>query len=126
MEPTLAPDEPVDLDNCAREPIHIPGSVQPRGVLLVVHDDVVVQVTANVAELLGRGVDDVLGHPLGEVLGTAAAAAVVAHAAAPGDVRDHPVLLRLPDGTPWDASSTTRPGPTSSPWSSSRPRAPSR
>lgn len=104
MEPTLAPDEPVDLDNCAREPIHIPGSVQPRGVLLVVHDDVVVQVTANVAELLGRGVDDVLGHPLGEVLGTAAAAAVVAHAAAPGDVRDrNPVLLRLPDGTPWDA-----------------------
>ncbi len=104
MEPTLAPDEPVDLDNCAREPIHIPGSVQPRGALLVVHDDAVVQVTANVTELLGRGVDDVLGRALGEVLGTAAADAVVAHAAAPGDVRDrNPVLLHLPDGTPWDA-----------------------
>ncbi len=24
----------VDLDNCAREPIHIPGSIQPHGVLL--------------------------------------------------------------------------------------------
>ena len=27
---------PIDLDNCAREPIHIPGSIQPRGVLAVV------------------------------------------------------------------------------------------
>ena len=27
---------PPDLDACAREPIHIPGSIQPHGVLLVV------------------------------------------------------------------------------------------
>ena len=26
---------PIDLDNCAREPIHIPGSVQPRGACCV-------------------------------------------------------------------------------------------
>ncbi|MBP7288744.1 MAG: hypothetical protein KBB21_19110 [Nannocystaceae bacterium] len=25
--------EPVTLDNCAREPIHIPGSIQPHGLL---------------------------------------------------------------------------------------------
>ena len=40
----LAPGEPVDLDNCAREPIHVPGSIQPRGVLLAVTEpDLVVR-----------------------------------------------------------------------------------
>nr|WP_241770148.1 hypothetical protein [Cellulosimicrobium sp. MM] len=34
----LAPGEAVDLDNCAREPIHVPGMIQPRGVLLVVRE----------------------------------------------------------------------------------------
>nr|WP_232065114.1 SpoIIE family protein phosphatase [Mycobacterium cookii] len=45
---------PIDLDNCAREPIHIPGSIQPRGVLAVVResDFQVRQVSANVDELL--------------------------------------------------------------------------
>lgn len=67
----LAPDETVDLDNCAREPIHIPGSVQPRGVLLGVResDGVLVQVSANVADRLGVCVDDALGAPLARVLG---------------------------------------------------------
>ena len=62
---------PIDLDNCAREPIHIPGSVQPRGVLAVVRepDLVVSQVSANVADLLGREVDDVLAHTVGEAFG---------------------------------------------------------
>lgn len=35
MRPSMSlPRPPVDLDNCAREPIHIPGSIQPHGVLL--------------------------------------------------------------------------------------------
>ena len=52
----LPPGTPIDLDNCAREPIHIPGSVQPRGVLAVLREPnfEVRQVSANVAELLGR------------------------------------------------------------------------
>jgi hypothetical protein len=29
---------PVDLTNCEREPIHIPGSIQPHGVLLVLKE----------------------------------------------------------------------------------------
>ncbi len=47
---------PIDLDNCAREPIHIPGSIQPRGVLAVVResDFQVRQVSANIAELPHR------------------------------------------------------------------------
>lgn len=62
---------PIDLDNCAREPIHIPGSIQPRGVLAVLResDFVVRQVSANVGELLGRSVEDVLGRHLSALIG---------------------------------------------------------
>ena len=34
VRPLLHRDEPVDLSNCDREPIHIPGLVQPHGALL--------------------------------------------------------------------------------------------
>jgi len=80
---------PVDLDNCAREPIHIPGSVQPRGVLAVVHepDFVVRQVSANVAELLGRAVDDVVGRHLSSLIGADEAARIEQAASALGDLR---------------------------------------
>jgi two-component system, chemotaxis family, sensor kinase Cph1 len=62
---------PIDLDNCAREPIHIPGSIQPRGVLAVVRefDLEVRQVSGNVADLLGRPVDAVLGRHLAALIG---------------------------------------------------------
>ena len=32
--PWLDPETPVDLTNCEREPIHIPGAIQPHGLLL--------------------------------------------------------------------------------------------
>ena len=69
-------DTPIDLDNCAREPIHIPGSIQPRGVLAVVRepDFEVRQVSANVADLLGRPVDAVLGRHLSALIGAEQAA----------------------------------------------------
>jgi len=49
--------EPVTLDNCAREPIHIPGSIQPHGVLLACSGDdaVVTQVSANVEAIQSGG-----------------------------------------------------------------------
>ena len=53
----------VTLDNCADEPIHIPGSIQPHGVLLAcrVGPLTVVQASENVAALLGLSLEDVLG-----------------------------------------------------------------
>lgn len=100
----MAPGEPIDLDNCAREPIHIPGSVQPRGVLLVVQDDgaVVLQASVNVATVLGRPVDTVVGAPLGEVLGVPAARVVLEQLAAVPDHRTrNPGLVEVAtaDGT---------------------------
>lgn len=64
------PAEPLDLSTCDREPIHIPGSIQPHGVLLAATtpDLVIVQASANTGPLLGREHRDVLGAPLAAVL----------------------------------------------------------
>lgn len=100
----LAPDEPVDLTNCEREPIHIPGTVQPRGALLAVSepDLVVVQVSENLAEHTGVDWGDALGRPLAEVIGVPAADAVVRSASAFGDLRERnplEIILEV-DGAP--------------------------
>jgi two-component system, chemotaxis family, sensor kinase Cph1 len=100
----LAPGEPVDLTNCEREPIHVPGSIQPRGVLLAVSepDMVVRQVSRNLADVVGTAWDDALGRPLAEVVGTVPAQAIARSASAFGDLRErNPVELILDcDGSP--------------------------
>lgn len=64
--------QPVDLTNCDREPIHIPGAIQPFGALVVARlDDFrVVQASANIEELLGLSVDTVLDSHLVELVGS--------------------------------------------------------
>lgn len=90
VEKTLPAGTPIDLDNCAREPIHIPGSIQPRGVLAVVRepDFEVRQVSANVLELLGRPAEAVLGRHLSALLGTDQAARIQHAASSFGDLRE--------------------------------------
>src|SRR6478609_9303126 len=63
-------DLPPDLEACAREPIHVPGAVQPHGVLLAVSEpDLVVRVaSANAESLLGVGVDALLGKRIGDAV----------------------------------------------------------
>jgi two-component system, chemotaxis family, sensor kinase Cph1 len=60
----------IDLTNCDREPIQIPGLIQPHGVLLVLQepDLIVVQVSANLFEWVGKHTQDVLGKPLSSLL----------------------------------------------------------
>ncbi|HEY1216176.1 MAG TPA: GAF domain-containing protein, partial [Bryobacteraceae bacterium] len=55
-----------DLSTCGREPIHIPGSIQPHGLLLVLKEPelAVLQASANTEEFLGIPVEQVLGAPL--------------------------------------------------------------
>jgi light-regulated signal transduction histidine kinase (bacteriophytochrome) len=57
--------EQPDLSVCDREPIHIPGAIQPHGVLLALSGDLQVRRTAgDLRALLGFD-----GDPLGQQLG---------------------------------------------------------
>lgn len=59
----------VDITNCDLEPIHIPGSIQPHGVLLVVDEaDRIVQISENCSEHLGSNQLELLGKPLSAVI----------------------------------------------------------
>jgi chemotaxis family two-component system sensor kinase Cph1 len=73
-----------DLTNCERELIHLAGSVQPHGVLLVLREPelAIVQASANCEQLLGRGTAQLLQRPLAD-LGSGLAAAVQRAAAEP-------------------------------------------
>ena len=94
----LPPGTPVDLTNCEREPIHVPGSIQPFGVLVAVSepDLVVRQVSDNLAALIGTPWHEALGRPLADLLGSAAADAIAGSARALGDLRQrNPVEVWL-------------------------------
>ncbi|GGS21910.1 ATP-binding protein [Deinococcus knuensis] len=84
--------EPVDLTNCDREPIHIPGAVQPHGVLLVLRGDVAVQVSGNTGAHFGLSVNDVLSGGL-EVLLDPPTLSRVRAALDSEPLRDNPLYL---------------------------------
>lgn len=89
----------VDLTTCDTEPIHIPGAIQPHGLLLAVDDDLrVVVVSENSRRLIGQDPADVVGRPLDEVIGALATRSVQLLAEA-GDFYE-PVRLALsvPEG----------------------------
>ena len=69
--PKASPPGSADLSSCDREPIHIPGSVQPHGLLLVLDPSSleVIQASLNVESLLGLPMAGVLGQPVEEVVG---------------------------------------------------------
>lgn len=58
-------------DECAREPVHVPGAVQNFGVLLSFDSAIgrVLQVSTNVSEHLGLSVDECLGASAADILG---------------------------------------------------------
>ena len=81
-----------DLSACDREPIHVPGSVQPHGALLALRepDFVVIQASANAASLFGVP-SEVLGRPIADILGAQVEIARDANKLPP---TGEPVLLR--------------------------------
>ncbi|MVN77936.1 GAF domain-containing protein [Hymenobacter sp. HMF4947] len=70
----------ITLTNCDREPIHIPGLVQPYGFLLCLAEDThrIVQASANTQALIGLAAEDLLGKGLEELLGPGRLAEVAA------------------------------------------------
>ena len=68
-------DAKVALTDCDREPIHIPGTIQPYGMLFVLAEPAltVAQVSENVSDHLSLGVDAIIGRPLSEIVDPAGA-----------------------------------------------------
>nr|WKN38950.1 ATP-binding protein [Tunicatimonas sp. TK19036] len=60
----------VTLENCDKEPIHIPGSIQPHGALLVLDEQgfIIRQASENTGQILGHNVESLLGKPLNVLL----------------------------------------------------------
>ena len=58
------------ISNCDRAPIHIPGCIQPFGVLITTdqHLEFITHVSSNVGVFFDRDAQDVLGKPLGTLL----------------------------------------------------------
>ncbi len=61
----------LDLTTCDSEPIHIPGAIQPHGILAVVDPSthLVTHVSANVEQLLGRAPATLLGQNIDVLVG---------------------------------------------------------
>ncbi len=62
MNTTMVPRDSVDLTNCDREPIHIPGAILPHGAMLVLDCAAlrVLQAAGDTQGLLGRPIDALL------------------------------------------------------------------
>lgn len=71
IDPNLVTANRVNLTNCDREAIHIPGAIQPHGVLLVFSEPElqIQRLSKNTEDLLGIPAEEWLDRTLAEVLG---------------------------------------------------------
>lgn len=66
------------VENCANEPIHIPGGIQPHGFLFsIAADGTVLQASSNATQLNGEPAQNALGQPLAQFLGAEWATRIV-------------------------------------------------
>ena len=89
----------LDLSDCATEPIHIPGTIQPHGLLLVLDEDglIIRQASENSVELIDIPPDNLVEHSLDEILGTDQSAHLGIVLRGKEQIQAHPLKLRLPD-----------------------------
>jgi light-regulated signal transduction histidine kinase (bacteriophytochrome) len=100
------PAERVNLDECAREPIHIPGAIQPHGFLLIVDPATrrVLQASASAADLLLRPLDEILGVEWSSLVECEAPTPLAADAEAPRHLEHRPLAVRGRDAPAYVAS----------------------
>ncbi len=91
-----------DLTTCDREPIHIPGSIQPHGVLLVINrgSRTIEQSAGDTWKLLGRAGEDILTRSIDELLDADAGEFVRVQLSAPASFVAPIVRLGVLAGTP--------------------------
>ncbi len=105
----LSPDEAADLTTCDREPIHLPGAIQPHGVLLAVRetDLTIRRVSANSATHLGIDPSVLVGAPLSLALGTEPAERLQEALGDPRASGSDPLLVHVAAGLTDDAFAVT-------------------
>ncbi len=93
--PFVSPDAPIDLTNCDREPIHIPGAIQPYGVLLAfdIESLTVLQASESAYAHLGLAARDMIGRTLAQSLGDDASEQVCRLLASGRDATSGEVLV---------------------------------
>jgi len=99
------PPIPNDFDDCAREPIHIPGSIQPHGYLFVLNkaDFTVAAVSRNAADAMGVRPEDLIGRPITDFLiATAIGSLDDALKSARGETPLHVRFRQAPRPVDWD------------------------
>ncbi|MGF6130098.1 light-regulated signal transduction histidine kinase (bacteriophytochrome) [Pseudomonas frederiksbergensis] len=85
------------LAQCADEPIRIPGSIQPHGVLLTLSEPglIIGQISSNCAAMFGHSVEALLQQPLATLAG-AMAVEQVRQALLPAELEDaNPLVLEI-------------------------------
>ncbi len=68
---TMVHPQSLDLDTCAREPIHIPGAIQPHGILLALQEPElrIIQASVNARNLVNGKLQSVVNQPLAKIIG---------------------------------------------------------
>ncbi|WP_415914745.1 GAF domain-containing protein [Rhodopseudomonas palustris] len=91
----------VDLTNCDREPIHIPGAIQPHGLLIAFTEDDLrtVSISANLPNFAPLQPDALLGGALTEMFDAEHLVRLRNVLSEPGMIAGSPVALRFAEGT---------------------------
>ena len=86
------------ITNCDMEPVQTPGCVQAHGVLLVLRlaDLSILQASDNVQAIFGMAVGDLLGQPIGKVIGPGGQARLLDMLTTESTDRNPLYLLTLP------------------------------
>jgi two-component system, chemotaxis family, sensor kinase Cph1 len=86
----------VDLTECDREPIHIPGAIQPHGLLVAFTDDLrIVAASENLPDLVGLQPQQILDRPIAELLDADTGNHLRRSLFDPDGIADAPVPIRF-------------------------------
>jgi light-regulated signal transduction histidine kinase (bacteriophytochrome)/ActR/RegA family two-component response regulator len=90
----------MDLTQCACEPIHIPGAIQPQGALvaLLAQSGKISHASANLAQIVGHAAASVLGRQFSDLFDTAAIRALQRAEEGEASAAQRQHLVRGPDG----------------------------
>lgn len=94
---TTPTSETIDLNDCEREPIHIPGAIQPHGLLLRLSEPElsITHVSANVSNFLSIQPEQLLGKPLAEIIDEQQIDALLTKLAEPELERHNPLQISI-------------------------------